>query len=31
VLRLIDRAHSEVLDRFGVDLELEVHVLGEES
>ncbi len=30
VLRLIERAHSEVLRRFGVDLEPEVHVLGEE-
>jgi UDP-N-acetylmuramate dehydrogenase len=31
VLRLIERAHSEVLHRFGIDLEPEVRVLGEEA
>jgi UDP-N-acetylmuramate dehydrogenase len=28
ILRLMDRVHSEVMDRFGVDLEPEVRVLG---
>ena len=28
VLRLVERAHSEVLSRFGIDLEPEVRVLG---